>query len=271
MGATAREAERTAADVHGSSAVHAAARVGLAARGLVWLVIGLLTLSVAAGRSEQTDQGGALRAIDGQPLGRWLLVLATLGFVGYAGWLLLSAAVGHRDEDGGKRRLHRGESLGKGAVYLALAATVARFLVNGDADDQTTSWTAQLMAQPFGRTLVGVAAVVVLGIGAYLAAKGVRGEHSECLDPARTPQPVQRPAHWLGLVGYVGRGVVVALVGLFLARAAWQFDPGEAKGLDAALQSLAQQPFGQGLLVLAAVGMLAYGLWSFVEAAWREL
>jgi hypothetical protein len=272
MGPVTSEAEQTARQAHGSSTVHAVARVGLAARGLVWAVIGLLALQVAAGSQEQADQGGALRAIEDQPLGGTLLAVAAAGFVGYAAWLLLSAGVGHRNEQPGRSRLlHRAESLGKGLVYLALAGATVRFLVDGTADDETSSWTAALMQQPGGRTAVGVVAAAVLAIGGYLAVKGVSGGHSDCLDEHRTPRRLRRPAHVVGIVGYVGRGVVLGLVGLFLARAAWQFDAGEARGLDAALQSVAAQSYGTALLALAALGMLAYGLWSFVEAAYREL
>jgi hypothetical protein len=111
----------------------------------------------------------------------------------------------------------------------------------------------------------------VVGIGVYLVAKGLTRKHGECLEQYRVPRPLRRPAILVGAVGYLGRGVTVGLIGAFLLSTAIRFDPGEAKGLDAALQTVVQQPYGRILLGLTAIGLLAYALWSFLEAAYREI
>ena len=264
-------AQEAARQVHGSRAVEVLARLGLASRGLVWLVLALLALSVVRGQDAQADQGGALRTLAGTPVGGPLLVTLAVGFAGYATWLLLSAAVGHRDEDGASKTLHRARSLAKGVLYGALSVSTLQLLVQGRGGASARSRTAEAMSYPGGRTAVGLAGAVLLGIAVYLVVKGLRRKHAECLERYRVPPRLRRPAVAVGAVGYVGRGFTVGLVGAFVLLAALRFDPGEAKGLDAGLQSVASQPYGRALLLLAVVGMLAYALWSFVEAAYRDI
>jgi branched-subunit amino acid transport protein len=269
MTSTMDGAEQAARSARDSRPVEALARLGLASRGLVFLVLAALAFSLVRGDAAQADQNGALAALEDTPLGGSLLAVLALGFAGYAGWLLLSAAVGHRGEE--HRTAHRLKSAGKGAVYLALCASTVSFLLRGGQRDETASRTAEVMSMTGGRSLVGLVGLVVLGIGGYLAVKGVTRKHAECLEQYRVPRPLRLPAIVCGAIGYVGRGVTVGLIGAFLLSAAVRFDPDEAKGLDAALQTVAQQPYGRILLGLTAVGLLAYGLWSFVEAAFRRI
>lgn len=266
-------AERTAEQVHQSTAVEGLARLGLASRGVVWLVVGLLAGSVAAGGAdERTDRTGALSAIADKPLGTVLLVVLVVGFLGYGAWRLLEAAVGHRDDEGLKRWGHRALSLGKGLVYVALAVSTVQFLLRGSGgEDQTGSRTAELMSRPGGRTAVGLVGVALVVTGLVVAVRALMEKHSEKLEHYRLPARLRRPAVVIGVVGLIGRGGVFALLGAFLVRAALQFDAEEAKGLDAALKVLAQQAYGKALLVVAVVGVLGYALWSFVEAAYRDL
>jgi len=264
--------EQTARSAQGSRGVELLARLGLASRALVWLVISLLAASLVVGRAdEQTDQNGALRAIADQPLGGAVLVVVAVGFAGYALWQLLDAAVGHRDHDGISRTARRIVSLGTGVVYLFLAASTLLFVQGGGSGDQTTSRTAELMSRPGGRTAVAVLGAGLVVGGLVIAVRGGLAKHSERLENYRVPDRLRRPAVVVGAVGLVGRGGVAVLIGVFLVRAAVQFDPQEAKGLDAALQSVAGQPFGRVMLAAAVVGMLAYSAWSYIEAAYREI
>lgn len=264
QGTAVADVEQAARTAHDSTAVAVLARLGLAARGLVFLVLGLLALSVARGSDAQADQSGALEQVQETPVGGPLLLVLGIGFAGYAAWLLLEAAVG----DGALDRLRSGA---KGLVYAALSVSTFRFLSRGEGGASAESRTAQVMEQPGGRAVVAVAGLALLGIGAYLAYKGLRRKHAECLEGYRVPRRLHRPAVVVGAVGYVGRGVTLGLVGAFLLRAAASSDSTQAKGLDAALQAVASQPYGRVLLALTAVGVLAYALWSFVEAAYRDL
>jgi hypothetical protein len=268
MGTSVDTAEEAARSVKDSRAVEVLARLGLASRGLVWLVLGLLGLSLVRGTDAQADQSGALKALVETPFGKPLLLVLAVGFAGYAAWLLLEAAVGRRSGGDG---LHRAKSGLKGLVYGALCVSTLQFLERGSGGDSTSSRTADLMSRTGGRTAVGVVGLVLLGIGAYFVVKGVRRKHADCLEDYRVPRSLRRPAILVGAVGYVGRGVTFGLVGAFLLKAAVQFDPKQAKGLDAALQAVAEQPYGRVLLGLTVVGVLAYALWSFFEAAFRDI
>jgi hypothetical protein len=270
--ASTAQVKSSARDLEDSDAVHGLARLGLGARSVVWLVIGLLLLSVALGGSEQTDQGGALAAVAEQPFGTVLLVVLVVGFFGDGLWRLLDSAVGHRSEGDAKKKLaKRGTSLVRGLVALALGAATVRFLLEGASADQTQATTARLMAASGGRVLVGVLGLVLVGVGIAMAVKGVQHDHADDLDTGRMPTGLRRPAVKIGVVGLLGRGAVFALLGLFLVRAAVLFDAAEAKGLDAALQTVVQQPYGRVLLALAVLGVLAYALWSFLQACYKRL
>lgn len=259
----------------GSGAVERLARVGLAARTVVWFMLGLLVVQLALGRSsEQADQSGALKALADTPFGGVLLVVLLLGFLLWAGYCLLSAAVGHRDEgNDAKRWAHRGKSAVEGLVYLLAAVSTGRVLVSGrsDSEQQADSVTAAVMSVAGGRTLVGLAGAAAVCVAGVLAVQALQRKHSERLEHYRVPSSLRRPAVTVGVVGRVGRAAVVALVGAFLVSAAVQFDPQKAKGLDASLRAVAEQPFGRYLLGVAAVGILGYALWSLVETLWRDL
>ncbi|MCW2776572.1 MAG: hypothetical protein JWN17_297 [Frankiales bacterium] len=268
MGApdTGRSSGRTAEDVSDSDAVDGLARVGLASRGLVWLVVGLLALSVLLGGGGRADQQGALGAIADKPFGEVLLVVLVVGYLGYALWQALTAAVG--DAEPNKRLACAGKAL----LHLALAGSVVRFLASGQHEkgDPAPSATARLMQHTGGRELVGLIGLVVLGAAAYLARRAVQGKHAKKIETWKVPDGRSRAAVRLGTVGFLGRAFVLGLVGGFLVVAAAHEDPKEAKGLDAALHALAREPFGKLLLAVAVAGMLAYALWSFVEAAFHR-
>ena len=268
MATPVQSAQQVASSAHDSRAVEVLARLGLGARGLVWLVLGFLALSLVRGADAQADQTGALKELAEAPFGGPLLAVLALGFAGYAAWLLLEAVVGGRRGDDG---LHRAKSGVKAVVYAALCVSTLQFLARGAGSGSATSRTADLMSRTGGRTLVGLVGLVLLAVGVYLVVKGLRRKHAECLEDYRVPDRLHRPAVVVGTVGYAGRGVTVGLIGVFLLKAAVQFDPRQAKGLDAALQTVAAQPYGRVLLGLTAIGVLAYALWSFFEAAFRKI
>ncbi len=229
--------------------------------------VSLLALSVLRGGGGRADQQGALRAIADEPLGEVLLVVLVVGFLGYAVWQALNAAVGDAE------RTKRVEAAGKALLYLALAGSVVRFLAAGQqtsGGDPADSLTARVMQQPGGRWLVGLVGVVVVGAGVVLAARALKGEHDEKIETGKVPGGQGRTVVRIGSAGYLGRALVLALVGAFLVQAALQADPDEARGLDAALRELAGKPYGSVLLGVAVVGMLAYAVWSFLEAAFHR-
>jgi hypothetical protein len=269
------DARRLAERAEDSGVVEKGARLGLIARAVVWALIGLLAASVALGgsSSQETDQVGALRAIADQPGGTVLLLALTVGFLALGLYRLLTAAVGFRGEDGAKRTGHRLKALGETVLYLAAAVSCVRMVFSGGGgggEKETTSLTATVMGWPAGRLVVGLVGLAMVVVAVVLVVRAWRSEH-HMKRLSGVPPRLHTVVSRLGVAGYAGRSLVVALVGIFLANAARTFDPQDAKGLDAALETVAQQRFGTALLLLAAAGMVCYGLWSLVEARWRDV
>jgi hypothetical protein len=257
-----------------SDAVARTARLGLVSRGVVWTLIGVLAVSVArtGGRGEQADQTGALRTLAGSPGGTALLLALAAGFLAYGLYRVLTAAVGHLDEHGARRRVRRAKSTAEVALYLAAAGSVLRTALGRapDGERQTESLTATALGLPGGRALVGVVGAGAVVVAVALAVRAVaQRPHADRLDGV--PGPVRRPVVALGVAGLLGRSLAVGLVGGFLVSAAVRVDPDRARGLDQSLDALRDQPFGPYLLLLAAGALLSYGLWSFAEAAWRDV
>ncbi len=265
------DTKKAARQAENSDVVSGLARFGLASRGLVWLVVGGLALQVALGGHAQADKNGALAAIKDKPFGSLLLVGLVVGFLGYAAWRLLEGAVGHREEDDPKRLLKRLASLARGLVYLGLAGSTAKFLLSGGGQDKTEPLTARVMAATGGQTLVFlVGAGFVVG-GLVMAARAFTQEFEDRLKTGDMPGWLRTATRGIGTVGLASRGLVFSLIGAFLVRAAVTFDPNKAKGLDASLKALAGQPFGPVLLSVMAFGLLAFALWSFLEARYRDI
>lgn len=253
-----------------SAPVEHLARAGLVSRGVIWTVVGLLALRVALGDGGQADRKGALSALRDQPFGQVLLVLVAIGFLGHALWRVLQAVAGHRDEhDDNKRLGKRAVSAYRALVYGALGVSTLAFLLSGGGSDGAKGPTAKVMALPGGVWLVGLGGAGVVVAGLVMVVKGLKQDFTDKLKPV--PAKRRRFVHVVGTTGLVGRGLVYVLVGSFLVEAAWTYDPNKAKGLDEALKTLAQQAYGDALLLLAVVGMLAFGAWSFAEARYRDL
>lgn len=262
LGTLARRAED-------SDAAEWGARAGLVARGLLWSVIGLLALGIAFGKGGKADKQGAFAALRDQPLGKVLLVALAAAFAAHAVFRLLEGTVGRREEDDDRKRLlKRLWSLCRTVVYGALAVSTVRFLLGGGgSSDDARKPTADVMGMPGGRWLVGAVGVGLVIGGIVQGVRGVRTDFCDKLDMPRRGQGLVKAS---GAAGLAGRGLVYALVGSFLVDAAVAYDPDRAKGLDASLRTVAEQPFGTALLLVGVVALLAFGLWSFVEARYRS-
>lgn len=263
-----KHAARKAED---SDVVSGLARLGLVSRGIVWLVVGVLALRIGFGDQAQADKNGALAAIKDKPLGSLLLVVLVVGFLGYAAWRLLEAAVGHRDDDDPKRLGKRAFSGARGLIYLGLAGSTAKFLVAGGGQDKAEPLTARVLATTGGQTLVFVVGLGFVATGLIIGARAFSQEFEDKLDTGKMPGWLEPATKAVGTAGLASRGLVFALIGIFLVRAAATFDPEKANGLDGSLKALSEQPFGQVLLVITALGLLSFALWSFLEARYRKI
>lgn len=273
--------QEAAEDAANSDGAEWWARFGFAARGVVYVVVGVIALQIAWAERPDTEasKDGALRAIAERPLSGVLLTVVAVGAAGYAAWRFSEALWGKRDEtDEHKRTLKRLGSAAKGLIYVAFVISTVRF-IGGGADqggsgggqESEESWTATALGWPGGPIWVGAVAVALMGVAGWIAYRGLAQKYEKRLDTSEMGPVSGRIVDVVGIVGLTARGAVVGLASFLLLRAALEYDPQEAAGVDGTLRTLADQAYGKALLTIVAVGIMCYGLYSWVEARYRRL
>jgi hypothetical protein len=215
-----------------------------------------------------------LQTLLSQPFGRVWLVLIALGLSGFCVWRILES-VTDADHFGTdlKGWSMRGAHLVSGFIYGSLAITALSLAFGGGLggsgeEAKAHDWTAWLMGQPFGRWLVGLVGTAIAGAGLSFVWKAWRGDVARFLS---LPTDKREWIMSVGRLGFAARGLVFVLIGGFLILAAWHGNSAEAHGLGGALQALQQQPYGQVLLALSALGLFAFGLFGLVQARYRHI
>jgi len=280
---TSRDPSSSAQGAAGEAAQHPwvknLARVGLAAVGVVYVVVGGLALRLALGSGGggggAPDQQAALQQIQGAPLGRFLLGLIALGLCGYLIWRLTEAFAdvqGEGSEPKGlaKRAGHAINGLVYGGIGLQ-AGLMALGRSSGGGGSSQQEWTARFMSLPFGRWLVGLAGLLVIGYGMYQIYEAWQEKYREKLIYGRMSAGERRWVDPLSKAGLVAHGIVLGLIGAFLIQAAYTFDSQQAQGLGGALNEIAQQPFGPWLLGIVALGLAAYGVYKLAQARYHRV
>ena len=253
------------------------ARFGYSAKGLVYVIIGVLAVQAAFG-SEPTPDGTrtAIQTIAEQPFGRVLLGLTAFGLLGYVLWRFVEAVQDpfNRGSDA-KGYATRAGYIVSGVVYglLAFSAAAVAFGAaggsGGGGDSSKQAWTAWLMEFPFGRWLVAAVGIVlgVVGLAHFYrayTAKFMRDYHL-----AQMSSKEREWARRIGQFGLAARGVTFCLIAWFVAQAAINYNPQEVRGLGGALNKIAAQPFGQAMMAVVAAGLVAYGVFCFTQARWK--
>ena len=237
-------------------------RTGLCAKGVSYALVGVLAIGVAVGvGGKSTSRSGALQSLAGSTFGKIVLVLLFAGFAAYALWRVVQA---WQDDEWGKRLGH----LGRAAIYFALAYSTARILVGAGQQSQNQKAhkaTAVVLRWPAGRELVIAAGLVAIGAGLWNLYRGISKKFE---DKWRDHSRIGSLA---GVVGHAARFVVFALIGVFAIKAAVDYSPKDAVGLDGALQKLAHASYGGALLGLTAAGLLAYAVFCFFDARYRDV
>jgi hypothetical protein len=257
------------------------ARVGLSAKGILYLAIGLLAINVASGdaSSSAVTQRGAAELVANQPLGQALIVILTVGLFAMAAWQFTLAITGDPVE--GSVKSDRVKYAAKGVAYLATAMAAlpvmlaqwgASFGMGANGDGQTERRAAaEIMTWPAGPWIAAALGLAIIAIGVYqLHHHALHKRFMQRLDRGKMRPEIERGIEHAGQAGYAARGMVFAIVGIFFVLAAVQHDPREAVGLAGALQALSDQTWGQLVLWAVAIGLFLFGCFSFAEAKYRR-
>lgn len=254
------------------------ARLGYAAKGLVYFIIGCLAAQAAFGSGgKTTDTKGALATIVSQPFGKFLLFLVTIGIIGYV--LLRIVQIVLDPEHAGekmdaKRIATRVGYAFSGLAYAGLAVTAVKLIIGsggGSSGNSTQDWTALFLSQPFGQWLVGLGGAITIGVGFSYLYKAFKGKFRQQFKLTQMSNNEQTWAVRLGRLGIAARGIVFTIIGFFLIQAAKQSDASQAKGFGEVLASLEQHPSGPWILGLVALGLISYGIYSLVQARYRQI
>jgi hypothetical protein len=266
------DAIRTARRASDSPAAHFLARVGLTARGVIYILVGWVAVLVALGHSaREADQQGALQLLAGKSYGLVSLWLLGIGFAGYALWRLSEAAFGVTgDRPGAGPRL---KSVGRAVIYAGLAYLTFTVISGTDRSQsgRQQDITATAMQHPAGRVLVGVIGLAIVACGITLVVEGARKKFMKYLRMAQMSARIRRVVELFGMTGTIARGLVFGLVGALVIDAAVTHKASESGGIDKALLTLRDQPFGEYLMMLAALGLVVFGVYGLCEARWRKV
>jgi hypothetical protein len=251
--------------------VRAAAKIGLLARGLVWITIGLLAFRLAMGHSgKQADRTGALQEIGSKPFGKFMLVVIAIAFAAYAFYNLIEAAFDFENKGVGNRLLR----LARVPLYGYFAWTAYHFATASKIDDsnkQSVDFTAKLMQKPMGPLMVGVVGAILIAIGLYNGRQAFGKRYEESLKTFELSPTNEKAVGVIARVGYVSRGAVFSVVGVLFIQAALAHNANKASGLDGALRRLLAAGYGRPLVAALGLGLIAFGLFSLVEAKYRRI
>jgi hypothetical protein len=256
------------------------ARSGLVAKGVSFAIVGVLAIKLATGNGgKATSRQGALQTLSHSGFGKVLLVLLAAGFAAYALWRFVQAFA-EKDEEGGekgkaKKWGKRVGYVGRGLIYAGLTASTAKILVDSgqqqSQNQKAHGATATVLGWPGGRWIVGAVGIAIVGVGLWNLYRGLTKKFE---DKWRTGEMSHSERTWggrAGMAGHVARFVVFGLIGVFVIKAAVEYNPKDAIGLDGALQKLAHHSYGPWLLGLTASGLVAYALYCLVDARYRDV
>jgi hypothetical protein len=271
----ARRARSSGQRAAKGSAVEVAGRIGHVAKGVSYALIAILALQVAFGdRGQTSDRQGVLREVASHSFGTIALWVLAVGFACYALWQFMRAVLDRSNDGSDAKGLAKRAQHGiVGAVYVAsavAAVSLAQGSSSGSSGNEQAE-TARVLEWPGGRWIVGIVGVTLFVYGLWSAYKGWAEKFRKDLNESQMSPTTRTWAIRSGKVGNVARGIVFAIVGFFLAKAAYEYDPDEAVGIDGALAKLADQAWGTWLLAAVALGLLAYAVFSLVQARWRRV
>ena len=249
------------------------ARFGLVSKGVVYCLMGILSVLAAFGLSQKNgDKAEAFKTIYSQPFGRIILVIIAFGLLGYVMFRFFQA---FKDIDN-KGKDIRGvlDRVGytlSAFLYLGIGAYAIKLAVSGAGGsdgDSRKFVVSKILEYPGGEYIVGIASLIVIGMGLYQIFRGVTGKFMKRVNLYRSN--MKDAFRYAGTMGYISRGIVLSIVGYFLFHAAWVSNPDEAQGTSAAFDFL-QNQFGSVMMAIVALGLTGYGIFCFVKARYQKI
>ena len=248
------------------------ARIGLLAKGIVYILIGGLASFAAFNIGGQTGgKSEAFGFVMDQPMGRILLGLIALGLLGYVVWRMIQTFLNPEDED----FFPRVGYFSSGAFYATIAFTAAQMAISGNGSDDSSGkqeyYISTIIDETWGQIAVGIVSLVFFGRAIYHLYRALSGKYAHKLKDMDLNQHARQVLLKAGMVGYIARAVVIGIIGFLFLQAAWYANSSQAGGTEEAFGLLQQSVAGPILLGTVSLGLLAYGVFMIVKAQYRIL
>jgi hypothetical protein len=271
-----QKGEQVAKEAAYSPLMDRLARLGYAVKGFLYIAMGVIAIAGAMGKSKTpADQIGAIASFQKLPYAEPVLWIILIGLVAYSLWGVIRAILDpfHKGKDL-KGLLARGGYLISAVTYASFAVPTYQMIMgmrHKSSASSNVQMVSKIMSMPMGRWIVGAFGLAAVAAGLYQIYSGIKMDFDQRFEPYALDDEQRRVAVQVGRFGTIARGIVFAIVGGFLVLAAYQANPGNAKGFDGAFRFLAHQPYGLYLLGIIASGLMAFGIYSFMSAAWFRL
>jgi uncharacterized membrane protein YidH (DUF202 family) len=254
------------------------ARTGLVAKGFSYGIVGFLAAKLALGDGgKATSRQGALQTIAQQSYGKVLLILLAGGFAAYAIWRFVQAFAEREPADAKstlKKWGKRAGYVGRGLIYAGLTFSTVKILLGSGQQSQNQKahkTTALVLSWPTGTWIVGAFGAAIIGAGIWNLYRGITGDFEDRWRAGEISHTARTWGRRIGMLGHLARAVVFSLIGIFVIKAAVDYNPRDAIGIDGALQKVAHASYGPYLLGLTAGGLVCYALYCFVDARYRDV
>lgn len=250
----------------------AIARAGFAVSGVLHVLIGIIAIQLAFGESKDADKGGAMSQLSAQPAGSVLLWVGAAACLALGLWQLSEVVFGYRELEKKKKLGRKLSAAGQGAVFFALAFWFASYAVGNrkESSESSSGTSAKIMEMPGGSVILLLVGAGIAVTGVVFVVRGFMRSFAKVLGlPAA--KSLRRGILVLGAVGYVAKGVSLALVGILVIVATLQSDPEKSTGLDGALKAVREQPYGVYLLTAVGIGLGCYGLYMIAKSRFVEM